>query len=159
LIDKLPRIAIIQAEGASPFHQMIDQKMKELIPDESPYTRASALNIGNPPSWKKAKHALKETNGITTSVSDAEILNAKAIIDRSGIGCEPASAATVAGLKKLVDGKKIDKDETALCILTGNILKDTDALKEYHSEDNVAATFKNTLQATSLDYKTIQNYI
>lgn len=159
LIDKLPRIAIIQAEGASPFHQMIDQKMKELIPDESPYTRASALNIGNPPSWKKAKHALKETNGITASVSDTEILNAKAIIDRSGIGCEPASAATVAGLKKLVDQQKIDKDETALCILTGNILKDTDALKEYHAEDNMTATFKNTLQATSLDYKTIQNYI
>ncbi|MGG0511044.1 threonine synthase [Priestia megaterium] len=159
LIDKLPRIAIIQAEGASPFHQMIDQKMEELIPNGSPYTKASALNIGNPPSWKKAKHALKETNGITASVSDTEILNAKAIIDRSGIGCEPASAATVAGLKKLVDEKKIDKDETALCILTGNILKDTDALKEYHSEDNMAATFKNTLQATSLDYKTIQNYI
>lgn len=159
LIDKLPRIAIIQAEGASPFHQMIDQKMKELIPDESPYTRASALNIGNPPSWKKAKHALKETDGITASVSDTEILNAKAIIDRSGIGCEPASAATVAGLKKLVDEKKIDKDETALCILTGHILKDTDALKEYHSEDNMTATFENTLQATSLDYKTIQSYI
>ncbi|GAB1810409.1 threonine synthase [Priestia megaterium] len=159
LIDKLPRIAIIQAEGASPFHQMIDQKIEELIPNGSPYTKASALNIGNPPSWKKAKHALKETNGITASVSDTEILNAKAIIDRSGIGCEPASAATVAGLKKLVNEKKIDKDETALCILTGNILKDTDALKEYHSEDNRAATFKNTLQATSLDYKTIQNYI
>lgn len=158
-INKLPRIAIIQAEGASPFHEMINQKMKELIPDVSPYTRASALNIGNPPSWKKAKHALKETNGITASVSDTEILNAKAIIDRSGIGCEPASAATVAGLKKLVDQQKIDKDETALCILTGNILKDTDALKEYHSEDNMVATFKNTLQATSLDYKTIQNYI
>ncbi|MGG2089073.1 threonine synthase [Priestia aryabhattai] len=158
-INKLPRIAIIQAEGASPFHEMINQKMKELIPDVSPYTRASALNIGNPPSWKKAKHALKETNGITASVSDTEILNAKAIIDRSGIGCEPASAATVAGLKKLVDQQKIDKDETALCILTGNILKDTDALKEYHSEDNMVATFKNTLQATFLDYKTIQNYI
>jgi len=158
-INKLPRIAIIQAEGASPFHEMINQKMKELIPDVSPYTRASALNIGNPPSWKKAKHALKETNGITASVSDTEILNAKAIIDRSGIGCEPASAATVAGLKKLVDQQKIDKDETALCILTGNILKDTDALKEYHSKDNMVATFKNTLQATSLDYKTIQNYI
>jgi len=159
LIDKLPRIAIIQAEGASPFHQMIDKKMKELIPDGSPYTRASALNIGNPPSWKKAKHALKETNGITASVSDIEILNAKAIIDRSGIGCEPASAATVAGLKKLVDQQKIDKGQTALCILTGNILKDTDALKEYHSGDNMVAIFKNTLQATSLDYKTIQNYI
>jgi len=158
-INKLPRIAIIQAEGASPFHEMINQKMKELIPDVSPYTRASALNIGNPPSWKKAKHALKETNGITASVSDTEILNAKAIIDRSGIGCEPASAATVAGLKKLVDQQKIDKDETALCILTGNILKDTDALKEYHSKDNMVATFKNILQATSLDYKTIQNYI
>ncbi|MDR7246529.1 threonine synthase [Priestia megaterium] len=62
-------------------------------------------------------------------------------------------------MKKLVDEKKIDKDETALCILTGNILKDTDALKEYHSEDNMAATFKNKLQANSLDYNTIQNYI
>ncbi|MED4292224.1 threonine synthase [Priestia megaterium] len=159
LIDKLPRIAIVQAEGASPFHQMMDQKMKELIPELSPYTRASALNIGNPPSWKKAKHVLKETNGITVSVSDTEILDAKAIIDRSGIGCEPASAATIAGLKKLVDQQNIDKDETALCILTGNILKDTDALYEYHSEKNMTATFKNTLQATSLDYEAIQNYI
>ncbi|MCG0050764.1 hypothetical protein [Priestia aryabhattai] len=88
---------------------MIDQKMKELIPNVSPYIRAPALNIENPPSWKKVQHALKETNGITVSVSEIEIMNAKAIIDKSGIGCEPASAATVAGLKKLADEKKIDK--------------------------------------------------
>ncbi|MBE5100334.1 pyridoxal-phosphate dependent enzyme [Bacillus aryabhattai] len=134
-------MAIVQAEGASPFHQMIDQKMKELIPDVSPYTRASTLNIGNSPSWKKAQHALKETNGITVSVSEIEFMNAKAIRDKRGIGCEPASVATVVGLKKLVDEKKIDKGDTALCILTGNILKDTDALKEYHSEDNMAAIY------------------
>ncbi|MBT2281901.1 hypothetical protein J7E51_29060 [Priestia megaterium] len=120
---------------------MIDQKMKELIPDVSPYIRASALNIGHPLSWKKAQHALKETNGITVSVSEIEIMNAKAIIDKSGIGCEPASATIIARLKKLADEKKIDKGETALCILTGNILKDTDTLKEYHSEDNMAAIF------------------
>lgn len=72
-IDKIPRLAIIQAEGASPFHQMISENKETLDPEPFPYTRASALNIGNPPSWKKAKKVLKDTNGITVSVTDEDI--------------------------------------------------------------------------------------
>lgn len=84
---------------------------------------------------------------MTVAVTDEEILNAKAVIDQSGIGCEPASAATVAGLKKLVDNQTIDKEEQALCILTGNMLKDTDVLKKYHTEQHV---FSNPIVKTLL---------
>ncbi|XEC92931.1 threonine synthase [Paenibacillus tarimensis] len=129
LIDKVPRVAVVQADGANPFHRMIESQSDMLIPKERPSTRATALNIGNPPSWRKAADALAFTNGLTVSVSDDEIFAAKAVVDRSGIGCEPASAAAVAGLKKLVESRIVDKDETAICILTGHLLKDTEALK------------------------------
>ncbi|GAK02684.1 threonine synthase [Geomicrobium sp. JCM 19037] len=145
-IDKLPRVAIVQAEGASPFHRMMATG-SPYEPEREPNTVASALNIGNPPSWKKAARVLKETDGVTVAVTDEEILNAKAVIDQSGIGCEPASAATVAGLKKLVDNQTIDKEEQALCILTGNMLKDTDVLKKYHTEQHV---FSNPIVETLL---------
>ncbi|WP_373692369.1 threonine synthase [Cohnella silvisoli] len=131
LINKIPRVALIQAEGASPFHRMISRGESEIVPIPRPSTIASALNIGNPPSWRKARQVMKQTEGITCSVSDEEIMEAKTLIDRSGIGCEPASAATVAGLRKLLAEKRIDKNETAVCILTGNLLKDTDVLREY----------------------------
>lgn len=129
LIDRVPRVAIVQADGANPFHRMVEAQADRLIPEERPSTQASALNIGHPPSWKKALQTLAFSNGVTVSVSDEEIFAAKSVIDRSGIGCEPASAATIAGLKKLVASQMIDKDETAVCILTGHLLKDTDALK------------------------------
>lgn len=156
LINKMPRVAIVQAEGASPFHKMVSQEKRVLTPEPFPYTRASALNIGNPPSWKKALHTLIETRGITISVTDEEILDAKAIIDRSGIGCEPASAATIAGLRNLVSKQVIDKEESVLCILTGNILKDTDILKYYHLGEHTCATFKNTIQHSNLTLDSIR---
>ncbi|PUA35619.1 threonine synthase [Paenibacillus elgii] len=131
LISRMPRVAIVQAEGASPFHRMIEHGLKELVPEPRPHTLASALNIGNPPSWKKAADVLRATRGVTVSVTDEEIMEAKAVIDRAGIGCEPASAASAAGLRKLVAQGIVDKDETAVCILTGHMLKDTDALQRY----------------------------
>lgn len=125
-IDRLPRVAVIQAEGAAPFHRLVTEGALELQPEPHPLTMASALNIGNPPGWKKALHyAIRQTKGLTAIVSDAEIVAAKAVIDRSGIGCEPASAATVAGLRKLVASGDIHPEETAVCILTGHLLKDT----------------------------------
>ncbi|TBL81210.1 threonine synthase [Paenibacillus thalictri] len=131
LIDRVPRVAIVQAEGASPFHRMVEGGRAELVPEAAPSTRASALNIGNPPSWKKAlRYVVEAARGNTVSVSDEEIMEAKTVIDRSGIGCEPASAASLAGLRKLVQRQVIDKDETAVCLLTGNMLKDTAALAE-----------------------------
>lgn len=141
-IDKLPRIALVQAEGASPFHRMMQNNDQVLTPELSPNTRASAMNIGNPPSWKKARKAIQLTDGITVAVSDEEIMNAKRIIDRSGIGCEPASAATLAGLKKLRADGVIDKDEHAVCILTGHLLKDIAALHDLYELDNASEHVK-----------------
>lgn len=158
-IDKVPRVALIQAEGASPFHRMMAEGRTELIPEPTPYTRASALNIGNPPSWKKALRTMEETRGVTCSVTDQEILDAKALVDKSGIGCEPASAATVAGLRKLVSQQVIDKDETAVCILTGNMLKDTDALREYHLGEWPNASYRNTIRAAELTLDSIRNLL
>lgn len=128
MIPKRPRIALVQAEGASPFHKMMAAGAEELRPEPQPQTVASALNIGNPPSWKAARRVLEFCRGVTCSVTDEEILASKQAIDRSGIGCEPASAASLAGLRKLMAEKVIDKEETALCILTGNLLKDTQVL-------------------------------
>ncbi|TMV43676.1 threonine synthase [Paenibacillus mesophilus] len=129
-IDTVPRIAVVQAEGASPFHRMIQSGQRSLIPASRPDTIANALHIGNPPNWPKAlRYAIEFADGVTASVSDEEILEAKALIDRSGIGCEPASAATLAGLRKLVAAGTVGKDETAACLLTGSLLKDTDAIE------------------------------
>ena len=143
-IDKLPRVAVVQAEGASPFHRLVERlavsqepyrpqpSSLEFHPETRPHTRASALNIGNPPSWRKALHTLDLTEGVTVSVSDFDIMEAKAVIDRSGIGCEPASAASLAGLRKLVLEGIVHPEQTAVCLLTGHLLKDTEAIKEYH---------------------------
>lgn len=158
-IDKMPRVAVVQAEGASPFHKMFVQKKQVLTPERLPYTRASALNIGNPPSWKKALKTLTQTKGVSISVTDEEILDSKAVIDKSGIGCEPASAATIAGLRNLISKKVIDKDESVLCILTGNILKDTDALNYYHTGESANSPFKNTLQDVVLSYNNIKDFV
>lgn len=130
LIDAVPRIAVVQAEGASPFHRMIQSGQRSLSPISKPDTIATALHIGNPPNWPKAlRYAIDLAAGVTASVSDEEILEAKALIDRSGIGCEPASAATLAGLRKLVAAGTVGKDETAACLLTGSLLKDSDAIE------------------------------
>lgn len=154
-IDKVPRVALVQAQGASPFHQMVAAGSTQMVAEPSPYTRASALNIGNPPSWKKALRTLEQTHGVTCSVTDQEIMDAKALVDKSGIGCEPASAATIAGLRKLALQQVIDKDETAVCILTGNMLKDTDALHEYHLGDWTPASFRNTILSSKLTLESI----
>lgn len=131
-IARKPRIAIVQAEGASPFSRMIEAGGSELIPEPKPLTRASALNIGNPPGWRKAwRYAIQGAQGTALSVTDGEIMEAKRLIDTSGIGCEPASAAALAGLKKLRERGVVSRDESAVCVLTGHLLKDTDILMEW----------------------------
>ena len=83
-------------------------------------------------SWKKAARAIRDTRGIVSQVNDQEIMEAKAIIDRCGIGCEPASAASLAGVRKLVGEGVIGHDEDVVCILTGNLLKDPEVTVKYH---------------------------
>ncbi len=131
LIDEIPRLAAIQAEGANPFYRLW-REGGELKPVEKPWTIASAIRIGRPVNWRRALKAIKWTDGVVEQVSDQEIMDAKAMVDRCGIGCEPASAASVAGARKLVEMGVIDPGEEIVCILTGNLLKDPELTVKYH---------------------------
>ncbi|GAC1615329.1 MAG: threonine synthase [Ktedonobacteraceae bacterium] len=124
LISHMPRIASIQAEGANPFYRSFMGKFAERFSVQAE-TVASAIKIGNPVSYARARRVIEESDGIVESVSDTEILAAKVVIDRSGIGCEPASAATLAGARKLVKCGMIKHDERVVGVLTGTLLKDS----------------------------------
>jgi len=89
---------------------------------------ASAIRIGDPVSWDKAVTAIHDTNGVVEQVTDDELMSAKRTIDRMGIGCEPASATTLAGVHKLRAAGVIRNDDRIACVLTGHVLKDTDAV-------------------------------
>ena len=123
LISSMPRFAAIQASGANPFYRSFTQGFarRERV---AASTVASAIKIGNPVSYTRARRVIEESTGIVEEVTDAEILVAKAIIDRAGIGCEPASAATLAGIRKLVERGVIKRHEHVVGILTGSLLKD-----------------------------------
>jgi threonine synthase len=131
-IRKLPRLAVIQAEDAAPFYDLIhDQGEFHSVPE--PRTLATAIRIGDPVSWPKALHELTVTNGTVEKVSEQEIADAKAIIGQCGIGCEPASAATLAGIRKLTAAGTILPDQDVVAVLTGNVLKDPDYIYRYHT--------------------------
>jgi len=125
-IEKAPRMVIVQAAGANPLARMWRENGQVLRPVERPETVATAIRIGNPRSWKKALHALQFTNGMAIDVTDEEIGEAKEIIGRDGIGCEPASATTLAGIRKLVRAGQMEPDARIAAVLTGHALKDTD---------------------------------
>jgi threonine synthase len=130
LIKSLPKISIIQAAGANPLvRTMRENGGKELIRVNAE-TRATAIRIGNPASWRKAVAVLKNTGGGCEEVSENEIAQAKAELGAEGIGCEPASAATLAGLKKLVSAGFVKSAETVVLVLTGHMLKDVDYMKQ-----------------------------
>jgi threonine synthase len=124
LISHMPRIASIQAAGANPFYLSYQQNFAHYAKVHAD-TVASAIKIGDPVSFSRARRVIEETNGVVEQVTDEEILSAKAVIDRSGIGCEPASAAALAGAKKLVARGVIRRDEQVVAVLTGNLLKDS----------------------------------
>lgn len=133
LINRLPRIAAVQASGAAPFAQSFRGGFAERT-TVVPETIATAIRIGEPASWDRAVRVIRETNGVVTDVTDEEILEAKAVIDAAGIGCEPASAASVAGVAKLRRERVIGAEESVVAILTGHILKDPGAIVRYHQE-------------------------
>jgi threonine synthase len=135
LIDRMPRLSVVQAEGAAPFASLFGSESEVLTPVENPQTLATAIKIGAPVSWKKALRAVLESDGNVLSVSEQEIADAKAIIGREGVGCEPASATTLAGIKRLVASGVIGSDEDVVAVLTGHILKDTDYAINYHQEE------------------------
>jgi threonine synthase len=136
LIDRIPRLAVIQAEGAAPFYDLFR------APDRSrlnavtqPRTLATAIRIGDPVSWPKALREVLVSGGVVEKVSEQEIADAKAVIGRCGIGCEPASAATLAGVRKLVGAGVVAENAEVVAVLTGNLLKDQDYIYRYHTGD------------------------
>jgi threonine synthase len=144
LIDRLPKLSVIQAAGSAPLASLFASLGQSAagggelkVPDtmkmvENPRTLATAIKIGAPVSWQKALRAVLRSRGRIVSVSEQEIADAKAMIGRDGIGCEPASATTVAGIRKLVAAGHIQRDESVVAVLTGHVLKDPDYVSQYH---------------------------
>jgi threonine synthase len=132
LISRLPKLSVIQAEGANALVRTLREAGGKRLISVPPETRATAIRIGNPASWKKAAHVLEATSGTCEQVTELEIAQAKAEIGAEGIGCEPASAVTLAGLKKLVKQGFVKADETVVLVLTGSLLKDPDFTIDFH---------------------------
>jgi threonine synthase len=135
VVSAAPKISVIQAEGANPLYRTVHEKQgKELVPVEAD-TLATAIRIGNPASWKKSLRVIEATGGCVEQVSEAEIAIAKAEIGADGVGCEPASAVTLAGLKKLVKSGFVGPNESVVLILTGHLLKDPEYTINFHRGD------------------------
>ncbi len=129
-IDYIPKLVAIQAEGAAPFYDYIRGNKNSIKPVKAE-TIATAIKIGNPVNYKKAKRSIEFTHGIVEKVTDDQIIEAKRVIDRAGIGCEPASAAALAGVLKLRESGDMDHGDTVASILTGHLLKDVSMMPEY----------------------------
>ena len=123
---------MIQAEGANPLYRSYQDSAGRQLEAVAAHTRATAIRIGNPASWKKAVRVIDQTGGFCEQVSEAEIALAKAEIGSEGIGCEPASAVTLAGLKKLVRQGKVQASDRVVLVLTGHTLKDSEYTIDFH---------------------------
>src|SRR5579863_7971516 len=134
-ITRMPKLSVIQAEGANALVRTLREAGGKRLVSVPAETRATAIRIGNPASWKKAAHVLQSTGGTCEQVTETEIARAKAEIGAEGIGCEPASAVTLAGLKKLVKQGFVKANETVVLVLTGNLLKDPDYTIDFHRGD------------------------
>jgi threonine synthase len=157
----VPRLAVINAAGANTFYQLFERaglRWNGGLPESNTIgdyyrrldteklraaTIASAIEINRPVNLPKALRALERCGGVVREVTDQEILDAKAKVGAGGFGCEPASAASVAGARKLRTEGVIDKGERVVCILTGHQLKDPTATVAYHSTD--PQTFEEVL--------------
>ncbi len=159
IIRKIPRIAVIQASGANPLYTMWknDRPFKAV---KNPDTIATAIKIGNPVSWEKSLRGIKWSNGVVEEVTEQEIMDAKAMVDAAGIGAEPASCCSVAGAKKLVDAGIISPGESVVGILTGNVLKDPDAVINYHTDklrgQHIKGTYANRPIAVKATLKAVK---
>ncbi len=147
LIQRLPKISIIQAAGANPLYRAMQENGGTDLQPVTAETRASAIRIGNPASWKKAVNAVQTTGGWVEQVTEAEIALAKAQVGAEGIGCEPASAVTLAGLKKLVADGRVRHEDRCVLILTGHTLKDSDYTIRFHRDELLSADETATLTA------------
>ncbi|MCE5296596.1 MAG: threonine synthase [Euryarchaeota archaeon] len=128
-IDRIPKMTGIQASGSAPIVRAFRSGQRDFVPEDNPETIATAIRIGNPASGKKALKAIYETGGTAIDVTDEEILAAQRLLGRlEGIGVEPASATSIAGLAKLREMGEIDGDERVVCVCTGHVLKDPDTV-------------------------------
>jgi len=164
-IAKTPRLAIVQAEGAAPFYDFV-RRGGDFRSVEHPETLATAIKIGDPVSWPKALREVRHFDGIVEAVSEQEIADAKAVIGKSGIGCEPASAATLAGIRRLTNVGTIPADADVVAVLTGNVLKDPDYIYRYHTGElettagtRIKPTFGNSPVVVPNDADAIANLL
>ena len=135
ITDRVPKMTGIQTEGACPIVKAVRERADDIIPEKDPETIATAIRIGNPVNARKALKAIYESNGTADSVTDDELVQAqKWLAQLEGIGVEPASATSVAGLKKLVDSGVIGHDETVVCVTTGHLLKDPEEVISVSAE-------------------------
>jgi threonine synthase len=146
LIDRLPRLAVVQASGAAPFAKLF-RDGGDMVPVHA-QTTATAIKIGAPASWRKALAEVRATGGTVLDVSDDAIADARAVIGQDGVGCEPASAATLAGLRVLRDGATIGRDDDVVLILTGHVLKDGAYAAQYHASN---APYANKIRRIESD--------
>jgi threonine synthase len=133
-IPRMPRLAVVQAQKSAPFYAYMSAGNGSGFQSiENPETLATAIRIGDPVSWPKAEHEIRSTDGVVEMATEQEIADAKAIVGQCGIGCEPASAATLAGIRKLTAAGMIDRTADVVAVLTGNVLKDSDYIYRYHT--------------------------
>ena len=137
LISRIPRLAAVQAAGAAPFARSFAEDFAHRYKVRAE-TVATAIRIGDPASFERAVHAIRETDGVVLAVSDDEILEAKAAVDACGVGCEPASAASVVGVRELVRRGFMEPGQHVVAVLTGHILKDPGMLLQYHRDTEPA---------------------
>ena len=151
-IDRLPMMTGIQATGSSPIVRAIRENLPEVVPELNPETIATAIRIGAPVNGEKALVAIRKTGGLAESVTDAEILQMQRDLARKeGIGVEPASAASVAGIRKLAETGMIDCNEKIVCVVTGHLLKDPDTvIKQCEPPTEIDADMHSLLSALHL---------
>lgn len=151
-IDRLPMMTGIQAVGSSPVVRAIRENLPEVIPELHPETVATAIRIGAPVNAEKALTAIRKTGGLAASVTDEEILRMQRDLARKeGIGVEPASAASVAGVRKLVESGVIDRSERIVCVVTGHLLKDPDTvIRQCEPPTEIDADLPSLLSALRL---------
>ena len=155
LIDHMPRLAAVQAEGAAPFARSFAEDFRTRYRVE-PETVATAIRIGDPASHERAVRAIRETDGVVLSLSDALILEAKAAVDGCGVGCEPASAAAVAGVRELVRRGAMRPDARVVAVLTGHVLKDPGMLLHYHTEADPPPPGANRPREIAADLREVE---
>ena len=160
LVARVPKISVIQATGANPLVRSLANTHGASLEPVEAHTRASAIRIGNPASWRKAARVVQETCGWCLDVTEAEIAIAKAELGAEGLGCEPASAVTLAGLKKLRAQKSVGGGETVVLLLTGHTLKDADYTIDFHRgtllrEEEIAGNEKQ-IEALRRDAITVE---